>query len=537
MHADGGGAAEGQAEGRRVALVHYVLLVAVFAIGLWWRLHLLGEDLFADELATWWDVTTPKSVADVVRLVSSDAEITPPLYFVLARVATWFGRTEEMLRLPSLLAGLALIPVVYAWGRFVAARWVGLTAATITAFAPFQLYYSAEARAYAVMMLLVAVSTLSLLAALRQRKRHWWVFYVLASAGAMYTHYTALFVLAVQLMWAFVVFPGLRRSLVAANVFAALLFAPWIPSFVADRDSWTTQVLSGLTPLDLEWLGRYWMHWSFGYPYAENGVAVIPGWPAVAALVLGLAAGAWGAFRRLSRRVDLRSCVALTVMLAFANPVLALAMSLVGSNVYGPRNLAASWPALAVTLALVAWSALPRWRALSVGGVVGCFAIGGAITALGDHGRPQVSTLLALVDQKAKPQDVLVDGTARLSPGPASTVDTIPHAPLFTVRVGAPAVRNRPFQIGDVRITASEVSARLARDLPRGSRVFWLSLVFQVDPPWLRHAGDVSRPERLIRIWRRAGFRIVERHASAAGFLPVRLWVLERRGTGPVARN
>jgi hypothetical protein len=535
LHANGGGPEAGQAEGRRVALLHYALLLAVFAVGLWWRLRLLGEDLFADELATWWDVIAPESVADVVRLVSSDAEITPPLYFVLARVATWFGRTEEMLRLPSLLAGSALIPLVYAWGRFVAGRWVGLTAAAITAFAPFQLYYSAEARAYAVMTLLVAVSTLSLLAALRQRKLYWWALYVLASAGAMYTHYTAVFVLAVQLMWALVVFAALRRPLVAANVCAALLFAPWIPSFLADRDSWTTQVLSGLTPLDLESLGRYWIHWSFGYPYAANGVAVIPGWPAVAALGLGLAAGGWGAFRRVRRRVDLRSPVALTVMLAFANPILALAVSLVSSNVYGPRNLAASWPALAVTLALVAWSALPRWRVLSVGGVVGCFAIGGAITALGDHGRPQVSPLLALVDKKAQPRDVLVDGTARLSPGPVSIVDAIPHASLFTVRVGAPAVRDRPFRVGDVRITASELSERLARDLPRGSRVFWLTLVFQVDPSWLR--GDVSTPERLSRIWRRAGFRIVERHESEAGFVPVRLWVLERSSASPVVRD
>ncbi len=62
-------------------------------------------------------------------------------------------------------------------------------------------YYSAEARAYGLMMAFVLGSTLSLLLALDTGRRRWWVLYALCSCAAFYSHYTCVFVLAVQLAW------------------------------------------------------------------------------------------------------------------------------------------------------------------------------------------------------------------------------------------------------------------------------------------------------------------------------------------------
>lgn len=506
--------------------MHALGLGVVLLVGAWWRLRLIGEDLFGDELATWWDVTSPQSIAGVIRLVSTDAEITPPLFFVLARIASWFGHSAEMMRLPSLIAGLLLIPVVYVWGRDIASRSVGLLAATIVAVAPFQLYYSTEARAYAVMMLLVALSTVSLWRAVHTQRILWWVGYALCVAGAMYSHYTAIFTLIVLAVWALLACPAARVKVLAANGGAALLFAPWVPSVLRDQNSWTTDILSALTPLDIDSLVRYWTHWSIGYPYAANPPGTIPGWPAVGALAVGLGVGAYSLIRQV--RFDLRSPVALTVMLALANPVLALLVSLVGSNVYGPRNLAASWPALAVTLALVALAPRGRARALAVGGVVVCFVTGGALTALRDRGRPRVSEVLRVVDSEAGPRDVLVDGTAVLSPGPASVADTIDHVPIFTVRVGAPEVRDRPFGLGDVRPSPMEVLQRLARDLPAGGRVFWVTPVFKVNSEWLRRAGANVPRQGLAGLFTQSGWRIERRYDSQGGLLKIRLFVLSR---------
>ena len=118
--------------------------------------------------------------------------------------------TPELLRLPSLLAGVATIPGVYLLGVRTVGRSAGLVAAALTALAPFMAFYSTEGRGYAVMMALLLASTLALLTAVDDGRRRWWVLYALATCLTMYTHYTAAFVLATQLAW--VLTPTRRRA-------------------------------------------------------------------------------------------------------------------------------------------------------------------------------------------------------------------------------------------------------------------------------------------------------------------------------------
>src|SRR5207237_1835887 len=83
-----------------------------------------------------------------------------PLYFWLVWLSTrCVGLTEWGVRLPSLLAGIGLIPVMYfAAARLLGSRLAGLTAAAIVALdgALFG-WYSQEARPYALVQLLAVV--------------------------------------------------------------------------------------------------------------------------------------------------------------------------------------------------------------------------------------------------------------------------------------------------------------------------------------------------------------------------------------------
>ena len=91
-----------------------IAVAALTVVGLVLRVELFGESLLADELSTRWIVST-NGLAGVWSTVHTDAEITPPLFFVLS----WFGDqlydAPEMVRLPSLVAGLASIPLIYLW--------------------------------------------------------------------------------------------------------------------------------------------------------------------------------------------------------------------------------------------------------------------------------------------------------------------------------------------------------------------------------------------------------------------------------------
>ena len=204
-----------------------VLVLTLLGFGL--RVAVSQQDLFADELSTYWIVAT-HDLGGVISTVNSDAEITPPLSFVVAWLSTQVHLSPEWLRAPSVLAGTLTIPLVFWVGARTVGRGAGLLAAALTTLAPFMVYYSAEARGYAVMIALVTLSTLAMLLAVDGRR--WaWALYAAASAAAVYTHYTSVFVLAAQALWVLWAHPEARRPALIANAAAAAAYLPWVGDF------------------------------------------------------------------------------------------------------------------------------------------------------------------------------------------------------------------------------------------------------------------------------------------------------------------
>lgn len=91
-----------------------------------------------------------------------NTELTPPLYYGIAWIwARIFGFGEVGLRSISALAGVATVPVAYGAAAKLVSRRAGLIAAALVCCNPLLIWYSQEARSYA---LLVLLATLSLLA-------------------------------------------------------------------------------------------------------------------------------------------------------------------------------------------------------------------------------------------------------------------------------------------------------------------------------------------------------------------------------------
>ena len=89
-----------------------------------------------------------------------------------------------------------------------------------------------------------------MLLAVDGRRRSAWVLYAAASAGAVYTHYTSVFVLAAQLLWLLWAHPEARKPALLANAAAAAAYLPWLGGFRNDLESPTTKILSALQPFD-----------------------------------------------------------------------------------------------------------------------------------------------------------------------------------------------------------------------------------------------------------------------------------------------
>jgi mannosyltransferase len=142
-------------------------LVAVAVVGL--CIALLGAPIPAlsgDEAATWWAAQLPWPQ---LGLLASRTDLNFSVYYAFIHVwMTAFGTTELVLRLPSILGGVATVLATYGLARELVGRRVAVVAAGLLLIAPAWLRYAQQARPYSWTMALVTVVTWLLVVASRR---------------------------------------------------------------------------------------------------------------------------------------------------------------------------------------------------------------------------------------------------------------------------------------------------------------------------------------------------------------------------------
>ena len=207
-------------------------LVALTALGAALRFATLDEQSFwLDELVTvsLLDRDFTEALAEVPR-----TEATPFVYYVVAWAwGSLLGLGEVGIRSLSALAGTATIPVAYGAGAALVSRRTGLVAAALVAVNPFLVWYSQEARSYALFALFGAASVLAFGRALRGDGR-WLAAWAALSALTIATHYFAVFLVAAEALWLLLRVPPARRVVAVSLLPAAALLAH-IPLVLAQR--------------------------------------------------------------------------------------------------------------------------------------------------------------------------------------------------------------------------------------------------------------------------------------------------------------
>ena len=282
-----------------------------------------------------------------------DSESTPPLYYVVAWLwAKLFGVGEVGLRSLSALAGTATIPLVYAIARRAAGTRAGLIAAALTAANPLLVWYSQEARAYALLVLLAAVTLVLLPAALERPAPRGLVVWAVAAALAVATHYFAAFIVVPEAIWLL----QRHRSRALAPVGAVALIAlALLPMAVAQAQNDGARFIRGSGEIDR--LGSVPKQFLVGYDAPGELAATI------AAAVLGLAA-----LYLLARRMGPRGRRAVLPLAVLAVVVVAVPalLTIVGADYLITRNVIVALPPAIVVLA----AGYATTRAGTVAGVV-----------------------------------------------------------------------------------------------------------------------------------------------------------------------
>jgi mannosyltransferase len=346
-----------------------------------------GQSLWYDEAVT--AHLLQLDLGSLLRAIP-DSESTPPLYYLLAWLWTHvFGTGEVGIRSLSALLGTATIAIVWALGRRLGGVRAGLAAAALVAVNPMLVWFSQEARAYALLALLGALSTLLWLRALESdgddsatwsaRRLAWGT----VAALALATHYYALFLVAPQALWLVLRVRGwrARAAALALPAAAAVALAPLaLAQRANDTASFITdsELLTRLAQLPKQFL--------VGYDAPLEPLLVAVGAAAALAGFAGLTGVLTGAAAAAPReRRDAARLAALAVV-ATALPILA---AFGGEDHLITRNVVFVLPlagALAGTGLAAAARAAPRPAALAL--AAACAA--GLVAVVGVASDPQM---------------------------------------------------------------------------------------------------------------------------------------------------
>ncbi len=154
---------------RDLSRTRLLLIAAIIALGGWLRFWQLGEMLiFADELHSLVIAAEKSYLWIATHFADSDACI--PLTLYNKTLLETIGLTEWTMRLPSMLAGLAILPLAaYGAWRFISFDTALLTTGVLS-FSPYFVYLSREARPYPIISLMFTGAILLVFAWRRTRK-------------------------------------------------------------------------------------------------------------------------------------------------------------------------------------------------------------------------------------------------------------------------------------------------------------------------------------------------------------------------------
>lgn len=290
-------------------------------------------------------------------------ESLPPLYYVLTWLWTHVAGTGAIgLRSVSAAAGVATIPVAYLICAELRGPRAGIAGAALVATNPMLIWYSQEARGYALLVLFASLSLLFFLRALRRERSRDSVWWAVTSALALCTHYFAVFPVALE---AFLLARARGRQALGALIglgAACLALAPLALAQMSHVDN--TDWISELSlPYRLGETGAAFMVGETGYVIAEPVRPLL-------ALVPFLLAGAGFVLLALRGERDERRWVSLLLGIAAVTLVVPIALALAGKDYVLDRNLI---PALVPLLGALAIAVTIR-RGRRAGAVL-CSAI------------------------------------------------------------------------------------------------------------------------------------------------------------------
>lgn len=487
----------------------WALWLAIIGAALFLRLAWLADwPLWLDESWSRW--MAERSWAEL-SAAAARFDTHPPVYYSLLKL--WLSgapATPVSLRLPSILAGMLMVPLAWACARQM--RLSPWLVSAFVAFSPALVIASRQARPYALFALAFAAALWAALALARSPRLRLWAAYGLALEATLWLHSLgALFAaaLAGALLLALLLERGLRATIVPFLAVHALAGLAWLPAFltlVEQRRAWTST-----------WL-------RFGWDQVPGGLASGLAAPGPGAILIFLLAALGAAF--LLRAKESRPAATVLVVTALVPALATILLSIASAPVFLPRTLAPSaLPLLLLAAAGVAGLKRPPLRIATGAAALFLLAIGSWVH-VSRTPEERWGELSAWLERRVRPGDEiwLLPNELSLPLGYARGGAPLP-VPLRQLPADFPAPGHAgPRYSGTAAVpgmTRADADRLVAGAEARGVRGVWLISRF----------GGLFDPG--FQLWRRLGG--ARQRSTELGFVPlvIQYYRLEPRPIPP----
>jgi len=165
------------------------LAIGIIAAGLAVRVAYSASCYLNPDEAQHFDAARPATWIGVFR--ESHRLAHPPLFIFVLHAMLVLGRSELILRLPSIAGGTAALWLTFAWIRRTVGRIPALAGLLFMAISPAAISASTEVRQYGLLLFFVCGSVYATERALSQRSTNWAIIQGIFLLGALLSHYTA----------------------------------------------------------------------------------------------------------------------------------------------------------------------------------------------------------------------------------------------------------------------------------------------------------------------------------------------------------
>lgn len=234
-----------------------ILAIMTFLAVLGTALRLIFIDkpdgLWNDEYISWQIASIPLGQKFIDAVIS---QCHMPFYYLYLKFFIhFFGNSDLMLRLTSVITGILAIPAMYFVGKEFKNSGLGILCASITALSSFLIYFSQEVRFYSILFLFASLSLLFTLRLGRKQTITNFIFYLIFNLLIIFTHtigfifvifnliFLSLWLLktdpkykkSIIISWCFVLLLGLFASPLGCRVATSHPLSQWWGSFTLSR--------------------------------------------------------------------------------------------------------------------------------------------------------------------------------------------------------------------------------------------------------------------------------------------------------------